>query len=340
MAPVVLDFDVHPYPTLNYSVLHNGKRQMFERFRIYKFSPDVVKDVRVEVSLNIGAENFGFRGTFEMVDHILDLSEAIAVGLTSSLSRSLRESVRTTVFVRVTKGADDERFCKTFDVSLLAVDEWKDDPLSGVFLPSFVLPRDPSIAQVIARAQRYLMALADDVAQGFDGYQSRDDYPDDPAGALEVQARAIWYALQHDFALKYVNPPPTFSVYSQRLRVPSDILKGGRGTCIDLALILAACFEYIGLHPVIFLMRGHAFCPPEPVQGDAGSPARAVLYSRELQQPGSRLEDLALCHRRPVATRSRRGRGTVRLLRKERPRRRYRRNDRRGGGDRVQLRWR
>jgi len=255
----VLHFDVQPYPALNYSVLHNSPRQMFETFRIYKFSPDPVKDIRVEVNLSMGAETFGFRGTFTMEHHILDLSERIAVGLTSSLTRSLRESVRTTVFVRVTVGPNDERFCDTFDVSLLAVDEWKDDQMSVIFLPSFVLPRDPLISSVIANAQRYLMALADDFSQGFDGYQSRDDHPEDPASALEVQARAIWYALQHDFALKYINPPPTFSDYSQRLRTPSDILKGGRGTCIDLALVLAACFEYVGLRPVIFLMKGHAF---------------------------------------------------------------------------------
>jgi hypothetical protein len=193
-----------------------------------------------------------------MTHHILDLTDKIAIGLTSALSRSLRESIRTTIFVRVTIGPDDERFCETFDLSLLAVDEWIDDSQSGIFLPSFVLPRDPVIAEVIARAQGYLMAIADDAAQGFDGYQSCDA-GEDAADALEPQTRAIWYALQHDYAVKYINPPPTFTGSSQRLRTPSEILKGGRGTCIDLALLLAACFEAIGLYPVVFLLKGHAF---------------------------------------------------------------------------------
>jgi hypothetical protein len=258
-APLELEFDVKPYPALNYSVLHNGKSKMFESFRIYKFSYDERCDVRVEVNLNIGGHNFPFRESFGMKHHILDLTEKIAVSLTSSLSRSLRESIRTTIFVRITVGPDDERYCKTFDVSLLAVDEWIDDEPSGVFLPSFVLPRDPMIPVVIANAQRYLMALADDATQGFDGYQSCGDAGEDPAAVLEPQTRAIWYALQHDFALKYIDPPPTFTEYSQRLRAPSEVLKGGRGTCIDLALLLAACFEHIGLHPVVFLLSGHAF---------------------------------------------------------------------------------
>jgi len=211
------------------------------------------------VNLNVGGRNFPFRQSFAMKYHILDLTETIAVGLTSSLSRSLRESILTTIFVRITVGPGDERYCKTFDVSLLAVNEWIDDEPSGIFLPSFVLPRDPMIPGVIAKAQRYLMALADDDARGFDGYQSCGNPDEDPAAALEPQIRAIWYALQHDFALDYINPPPTFTKSSQRLRTPSEILHGGRGTCIDLALLLAACFEQIGLHPVVFLLSGHAF---------------------------------------------------------------------------------
>jgi len=255
---VELVCDIEPYPSLNYSVLHNGRKKMFETFKIFKFGGGEKTDVRVEVVLNVAGRNFTFRQSYQMKHHILDLTEGIAIGLTSALSRSLRESVRTTIFVRVTIGPDDERYCETFDVSLLAVDEWIDDSQSGIFLPSFVLPRDPVVAEVLAKAQGYLMAIADDAAQGFDGYQSCE--PDlDPAEALEPQTRAIWYALQHDYAVKYINPPPTFTAFSQRLRTPTEILKGGRGTCIDLALMLAACFEEIGLLPVVFLLTGHAF---------------------------------------------------------------------------------
>ena len=254
-----LEFEIVPYPSLNYSVLHNSRQQIFELFRIYKFSQGEVSDLRVDVVLSVGGEKFEFQATHHMKDHhILDLSEEIRVGLTSTLSRSLRESVRTTVTVRIAH-LEVERYRETFGISLLAVDEWIDDDFSGIFLPSFVLPRDPMVPKVLSRAQGYLMAIADDVAQGFDGYQSVDAAPGDPSAALEPQVRAIWYALQHDYALRYINPPPTFTESSQRLRTPSDVLTEGRGTCIDLALLLAACFELIGLHPVVFLLTGHAF---------------------------------------------------------------------------------
>jgi hypothetical protein len=36
------------------------------------------------------------------------------------------------------------------------------------------------------------------------------------------------------------------------------VLRGGKGTCIDLALLLAACLESVDIRPVLFLLRGHA----------------------------------------------------------------------------------
>jgi hypothetical protein len=73
-----------------------------------------------------------------------------------------------------------------------------------------------------------------------------------------LQVKAIWFALLHDYNLSYINPPPTFTAASQRLRVPSEILRGGRGTCIDLALLIAACLEFVDIKPVIFLLKRHA----------------------------------------------------------------------------------
>src|SRR6185503_1914918 len=46
---------------------------------------------------------------------------------------------------------------------------------------------------------------------------------------------------------------------SQRLRTPSMIVKDRSGTCIDLALLLAACFELVDIYPVLFLLKDHAF---------------------------------------------------------------------------------
>jgi len=37
------------------------------------------------------------------------------------------------------------------------------------------------------------------------------------------------------------------------------VINGRRGTCIDLALLMAACLEYVEIYPVVFLLNDHAF---------------------------------------------------------------------------------
>jgi hypothetical protein len=83
--------------------------------------------------------------------------------------------------------------------------------------------------------------------------------PEKACEGVDLQVRAIWSALLLDFPLAYVNPPPTFTAQSQRVRTPSDTLSGRRGTCVDLALLLAACLEYVDIYPSIVLLSGHAF---------------------------------------------------------------------------------
>jgi hypothetical protein len=151
---------------------------------------------------------------------------------------------------------------QTHRVRLEPVDQWLDTDADRLWLPSFVLPRDPAVARVVDTARRYLCALADDPGAGFDGYQSvvpQKRSVDERYEPVDTQVRAIWSALLHEWRLGYINPPPSYSAGSQRLRTPSEILAGRQGTCIDLALLMASCLEYVDIWPVIFLLQGHAF---------------------------------------------------------------------------------
>jgi hypothetical protein len=164
------------------------------------------------------------------------------------------------VYLRVSCEVEGKEIllCETTrPITILPVDEWRDDGKDHCWLPSFVLPRDPTVLKITTAALRYLRAIADDPQAGFSGYQGIDG-----TNAVEVvdpQVRAIWSTLQHEFRLAYINPPPSYTVRAQRLRSPSQILAGGAATCIDLALLFSACLEYIGIYPVIFLIQGHAF---------------------------------------------------------------------------------
>lgn len=260
-----LEVDVAVIERLNYSILHNNG-PMFERFQIRKKQAGVgeVSGLMVDIEVNVGTDSYPYRTEVCIgeTEPLVDLPDSIRISLASALSRSLRESVHTSLFVSVTwKGAVLYR--QTHRVTLLPVDEWRFDSDNYRWLPSFVLPRDPAVNRIVDSAQRYLMALTDDATAGFDGYQSvsfRGKLPR-PAqcAVVDLQVRALWSALLYDVPLSYINPPPAFTNLSQRLRTPSDCTDSRRGTCIDLALLLAACLEYVEIYPAIFLLESHAF---------------------------------------------------------------------------------
>ena len=248
-ALLQVDFDVDE--EVNYSLLHNN-RELVSKLTLTKLVEGTLEDITVQVELCVGALNYPYRYTHLVLDEVqLALAPRVKIPLTANLQRSLRERVQSTVYVKVTccgRTAWEE----TRRVTLIPVDEWIDDTNNNPWLPSFVLPRDPAILEIINSSRRYLIGITDDPAAGFDGYQSE-------ASAVDKQVQAIWTALVNEYRLQYINPPPAYSQQSQRLRTPSEILASKSGTCIDLALLIASCLEYIGVYPVLVLLTGHAF---------------------------------------------------------------------------------
>jgi hypothetical protein len=241
-----------PRKELNFALLHNN-RGLFHNFLIRKIPPmGQLKNIAVETVLFAGDEKFSYNAHKDLKHTLWVLDEEIRVPLTSKFARSVRETMSASLLVKVSV-AGLTMFEQTFRVALLPIDQWQDDERNRKWLPSFVMPRDPGVLKVVHSAQKYLLALADSSTSGFDGYQTTSD-----EGVIP-QVRALWYAMSYERPIRYINPPPTFADEAQRLRTPSDVLTGGRGTCIDLALVLASCMEYIDIYPVVFLLEGHAF---------------------------------------------------------------------------------
>lgn len=242
----------------NYSLLHND-RPLLTRLTLTKLVADPLEDITVQVELNLGAQNYPYRCTHMVLDEPQrELAAQVKIPLTAALPRSLRERVHSTVYVKVTCGGRTA-WESTERITLIPVDEWVDDTTNNPWLPSFVLPRDPAILKIINSSRRYLIGIEDDPAAGFDGYQSVDEAAKNPTAGVDAQVQAIWTALVNEYRLQYINPPPAYSDQSQRLRTPSDILASNTGTCIDLALLIASCLEYVDIYPVVVLLSGHAF---------------------------------------------------------------------------------
>lgn len=252
----LLSIEVKTCANLNYAMLHNNC-ELFEKFILRKDKTGCIKDIRIDVVLYVGGESSRYSCSVDMTDSPLDLNKLIRVPLIYSIDLLNNENVHTGLFVEVS-WADQLLHRQTYRVTLPPLDEWRGDDLQRVWLPSFILPRDPAISRIVDSGQNYVMSLRDDSRAGFDGYQCIDPQAENPVECVDLQVRALWSALSYNMSISYINPPPTYNITAQRLRTPSEIVEGRRGTCIDLALLFAACLEYIDIYPVIFLFRNHA----------------------------------------------------------------------------------
>ena len=249
---------IEPKKEINYAELHN-QSELFERFELRAVDGAAACRVLVVVELHCGPERARYEAEVELNQQRLSLKGRIKVPLTAQLMRSVSEAVVSSLYVQVMAG-DTVVHRNTYAVRLLPVDQWLDNHVSGPWLPSFVLPRDPAVERAVALAQRYVRVIRDDPSAGFEGYQSADAADPESLDNVDLQVEAIWSALLHEWQLGYINPPPTYNraLDSQRLRTPSSIFEHRMGTCIDLALLFAACLELVDIHPVIFLLDGHA----------------------------------------------------------------------------------
>lgn len=275
----LLRIEAEPCERLNYADLHN-RGSIMKKLSI-GLSPareqadepiTEIRDIEVEVNLSAGSESFPYQTKLDLVpeENVVDLANTaldatrshapggIHVPLTSDLMRSVDESLLTSIHVAVNWGKQPV-YRRTFPVQLAPVDEWRFEDDQIIWMSSFVHPRDQAVAKIIDSAQRYLACLADDYSAGFSGYQAYDPDAEQPWHGVDLQVQAIWTAISLDFGLSYINPPPSYSDNAQRLRTPSRILEERRGTCVDLALLMAACLEWVEIYPVIFNLNDHAF---------------------------------------------------------------------------------
>ena len=256
-ARKMIAVDIKPKQRLNYSLLHN-RQTLFDRFEIRKEQRGHVDGVQVEVTLHVGTETPTYRCNLSLERAVTKLNDKVFIPLTWMKDGGFWENVRSSLQVRV-EWQSFELHSESHAVTLAPADEWRDTDQNRQSLPSFVYPRDPAVGKVVAAAQEELTRLTLDRSSGFDGYQAIDPSADDPTRGVDLQVQAIWNALIRAFSISYINPPPSFADYSQRLRTPSEVISGGRGTCIDLTMLLAACLEYVEIYPVIFLLHNHAF---------------------------------------------------------------------------------
>lgn len=163
---------------------------------------------------------------------------------------------------------------KTENIELLAYDQWTGSAFMPEMITAFVTPNHPKISDIISKASLYMKKWSGDPS--FTGYQTCN------SNVVKMQMGAIYAALQEE-NIAYAPPPASYES-AQRVRTPDVVLKGGLGTCLDLAVLYCACLEYIDLNPLLIVIKGHAFAGcwlesetfPDCIQYDCSALAKRI----------------------------------------------------------------
>ncbi|MEP6467376.1 MAG: DUF4011 domain-containing protein, partial [Parafilimonas sp.] len=153
--------------------------------------------------------------------------------------------------ITLTISTDNQQiFNENYTIDLLAYDQWNGITMLPELLCTFVTPNHPKLPKLILRASEILGNWTGNPS--FDAYQSRN--PD----RVKKQMAAIYEAIA-EMKIVYCTVPASFEETGQRIRMCDTIFSTHMGNCLDLSLLYAACLEAVGLHPLIIIIKGHAF---------------------------------------------------------------------------------
>ena len=149
--------------------------------------------------------------------------------------------------------------------AIMEGDDWTD---TSIFIAAFVTPHEPEIDVLVRKAADY------HPENSMQGYQCSECSDDQWSEYTRAQVEAIYYALQKDYQVKYINSTIAYSNSSdapQRVRVPAESLRTGSSNCIDGTVLYAAALESMDMHPYIVITPSHAFLCYETKPDDPNS---------------------------------------------------------------------
>lgn len=186
-------------------------------------------------------DRLGPDSSMAISDRDVELKEGYLADLTESMQASVHLRLRSSTGV-----VAEQRY----PIELLARNQWGGAGSMPELLAAFCMPNDPAIDKVLKSTSDVLRRAGR--PDGIDGYK---------AGSRQrvwELASAVWSAAC-GYQISYVLPPASFEQEGQKVRVPSQVLDGSVGTCLDTALLFAATLEQAGLNPILLLTKDHAF---------------------------------------------------------------------------------
>lgn len=173
----------------------------------------------------------------------------VNLAISSKMLAELTERIAARYTVTVTVDGENI-FSENYPVDLLAYDQWNGAGLLPEMLAAFVTPNHPEIPKLIRNASAIL--------QRWTGNPSFDDYQSRNPNRVRKQMAAIYEAIA-EMQLIYCSVPASFEESGQRVRLADAIFTHRLANCLDLSLLYAGCLEAVGIHPLLIIVKDHAF---------------------------------------------------------------------------------
>lgn len=208
-----------------------------------------LKNLKLRISMD---PEFAYEWTSDI--EVIEVGETFELdNINIKLSQSYLYSVteRVNGIIKISVFEDEKSIFNVIkDISVLAFDQWGGSFVMPEILTSFVIPNNDYVISVIKNASELLKTWTG--SSSFTGYQTKN------ANIVRKQAAAIYEALRQE-KISYSNPPASYEIVGQKVRMADAVLKQKLGTCLDLTLLYAACLEYVGINSIIIIIKGHAF---------------------------------------------------------------------------------
>ncbi|OUX97022.1 DUF3320 domain-containing protein [Ponticaulis sp.] len=244
----IIQVDIDSVSKINFASAQNGV-SILKQLSVSNGTPDTVAGL----SITLNAKPAFCRSKTWTIDRLNPGDEIVLSDLKLELDHSFLSGLNEAEIghIEVSCEADGDVVCdQVMEIELLARDEWGGLGDMSQLLAAYVSPNHSVVAAILKEASRLLESAGHNGA--IDGYQSKD-----PQRAWMLSG-AIWSAIT-GMGLSYANPPASFESRGQKVRDPQRIKSEGLTTCLDSSLLLAACFEASGMHPVVLFSSGHAW---------------------------------------------------------------------------------
>ncbi len=238
--------------TLNFA-MYNNDVSLIKKFKITNNCDEIIQNLDITLTFwpdfatawNKKIEEIAPQTTIDLGLIDLKINPEYLFSLTERMKGQIIIEVVTNFNGEVEKLANN-----TFDVQLLAFDEWNGNLSIPEIITAFIIPNSPVISNILKNAAQYMEKWTSNSA--LNAYQSNNP------NRVKQQMAAIYQALS-DFGIDYVSPPASFEDRGQKIRLPQEIETYKIGTCLDLALLYASVLEAAKLNSIIVFIEGHAF---------------------------------------------------------------------------------